>query len=230
MWIDVFATHASEFLFDGIDGCIVDTDIRISMPFRLFFVRFCSFARRKMLKGMKREISRTFVEIVFFAAGWVTDVHVVVHDDDEEGGKGSGVRVRVRVRFRKRRDWGRVIMEKRKSQFSFPAETLTSLSQSFVGSISHAQPRTATYLENGKMRWRNLTLHFGQVTFKSLLSFSFLNNNIDNTSTTTTTNNNHLTMADALEEAGETGGGASLAKDLFSGAVGGIAQVLIGKM
>lgn len=82
------------------------------------------------------------------------------------------------------------------------------------------------------MRWRNLTLHFGQVTFKSLLSFSFLNNNnINNTATTTTTtNNNTLTMADALEEAGETGGGASLAKDLFSGAVGGIAQVLIGKM
>lgn len=37
-------------------------------------------------------------------------------------------------------------------------------------------------------------------------------------------------MADALEEAGESGGAASLAKDLFSGAVGGIAQVLIGKM
>ena len=36
-------------------------------------------------------------------------------------------------------------------------------------------------------------------------------------------------MADALEEAGEAGGAASLAKDLFSGAVGGIAQVLIGK-
>lgn len=76
------------------------------------------------------------------------------------------------------------------------------------------------------MRWRNLTLHFGQVTSKSLLSFSFLNNN----NNTTTTTNNNLTMADALEEAGETGGGASLAKDLFSGAVGGIAQVLIGKM
>lgn len=189
-----------------------------------------------MLKGKKRERSRTFVEIVFFAAGWVTGVHVVVvHDDGdvlifgevEEGEKGRGVR----VRFRKRRDWGRVIMEKRKSQFSFPAETLRSLSESFVGSISHAQPRTATYLENGKMRWRNLTLHFGQVTSKSLLSFSFLNNN-NTTATTTTssTNNNNLTMADALEEAGETGGGASLAKDLFSGAVGGIAQVLIGKM
>lgn len=122
-------------------------------------------------------------------------------------------------------------MKKRKSQSSFPAETLTSLSQSFVGSISHAQPRAATPLENGKMRWRNLTLHFGQVTFKSLLSFSFLNNNNNiNTTTAATTNNNHLTMADALEEAGETGGGASLAKDLFSGAVGGIAQVLIGKM
>lgn len=66
------------------------------------------------------------------------------------------------------------------------------------------------------------------------LSFSFLNNNTinnNNTATTTTTStNNTLTMADALEEAGETGGGASLAKDLFSGAVGGIAQVLIGKM
>lgn len=36
-------------------------------------------------------------------------------------------------------------------------------------------------------------------------------------------------MADALEEAGEVGGAANVAKDLFSGAVGGIAQVLIGK-
>lgn len=81
------------------------------------------------------------------------------------------------------------------------------------------------------MRWRNLTLHFGQVTSKSLLSFSFLNNNnTKNNNNITTTTNNNLTMADALEEAGETGGGASLAKDLFSGAVGGIAQVLIGKM
>lgn len=123
-------------------------------------------------------------------------------------------------------------MEQRKSQFSFPAETSTSLSKSFVGSISHPQPHAATPLENRKLRWRNLTLHFGQVTSKSLLSFSFLNNNNsnNNTTATTTTNNHHLTMADALEEAGESGGGASLAKDLFSGAVGGIAQVLIGKM
>lgn len=107
-----------------------------------------------------------------------------------------------------------------------------NLDESFVGSISHPQPHAATPLENRKLRWRNLTLHFGQVTSKSLLSFSFLNNNNNNTTATTTTtnNNNHLTMADALEEAGETGGGASLAKDLFSGAVGGIAQVLIGKM
>lgn len=70
-----------------------------------------------MLKGLKRERSRTFVEIVFFAAGWVTGVHVVVvHDDGDVlifGGERRGVRVR--VRFRKRRDWGRVIMEKRKS-------------------------------------------------------------------------------------------------------------------
>lgn len=36
-------------------------------------------------------------------------------------------------------------------------------------------------------------------------------------------------MADALEEAGEVGGAANVAKDLFSGAVGGIAQVLIGQ-
>lgn len=35
-------------------------------------------------------------------------------------------------------------------------------------------------------------------------------------------------MSGALEEAGESGG-ARLVKDLFSGAVGGIAQVLIGK-
>lgn len=74
------------------------------MPFRLFFVGFCSFARRKMFKGKKRERSRTFVEIVFFAAGWVTGVHVVVvHDDGDVlifGGKRErrGVRVRVKVK------------------------------------------------------------------------------------------------------------------------------------
>lgn len=34
-------------------------------------------------------------------------------------------------------------------------------------------------------------------------------------------------MAEALEEAGEQGGSA-VVKDLFSGAVGGVAQVLIG--
>lgn len=47
-----------------------------------------------MLKGKKRERSRTFVEIVFFAAGWVTGVHVVVvHDDGDVlifGGEGRG--------------------------------------------------------------------------------------------------------------------------------------------
>lgn len=51
-----------------------------------------------MLKGKKRERSRTFVEIVFFAASWVTGVHVVVvHDDGDvlifrevdEGEKGN---------------------------------------------------------------------------------------------------------------------------------------------
>lgn len=47
-----------------------------------------------MLKGKKRERSRTFVEIVFFAAGWVTGVHVVVvvHDDGDVlilGGRGG---------------------------------------------------------------------------------------------------------------------------------------------
>lgn len=63
------------------------------MPFRLFLFLFCSFARRKMLKGKKRERSRTFVEIVFFAASWVTGVHVVVvHDGGDvlifgEGGR-----------------------------------------------------------------------------------------------------------------------------------------------
>lgn len=68
------------------------------------------------VKGEEKGNCRTFVEIVFFAAGWVTGVHVVVvHDDGEEGEKGSGVKVKVRVRFRKRRDWGRVIMEQRKS-------------------------------------------------------------------------------------------------------------------
>lgn len=37
-----------------------------------------------MIKGKKRERSRTFVEIVFFAACWVTGVHVVVvHDDGD---------------------------------------------------------------------------------------------------------------------------------------------------
>lgn len=182
-----------------------------------------------MLKGKKRERSRTFVEIVFFAAGWVTGVHVVVvRDDGEEGEKGSGVRVKVRVRFEKRRDWGRVIMEKRKSQLSFPAETLTSLSKKLCW---FHQPRTATNSHTlGK--WENAMAQFDTSLRPShvqviALSFSFLNNN---TTTTSTTTNNNLTMADALEEAGETGGGASLAKDLFSGAVGGIAQVLIGKM
>lgn len=81
-----------------------------------------------MSKGKKRERSRTFVEIVFFAACWVTGVHVVVVHDDGEVEEGEEGR-EVRVRFRKRREWGRVIMEKRKSQFSFPAETLTSLSK-----------------------------------------------------------------------------------------------------
>ena len=36
-----------------------------------------------------------------------------------------------------------------------------------------------------------------------------------------------VTMSDGLEERGEAGG-ASVLKDLFSGAVGGVAQVLIG--
>lgn len=36
-------------------------------------------------------------------------------------------------------------------------------------------------------------------------------------------------MAESLEEAGEVGGAGQVFKDLFSGAVGGIAQVLIGK-
>lgn len=50
-----------------------------------------------MLKGKKRERSRTFVEIVFFAAGWVTGVHVVVvHDDGDVlifgGEEGEGNR------------------------------------------------------------------------------------------------------------------------------------------
>lgn len=57
-----------------------------------------------MLEGKKRERSRTFVEIVFFAAGWVTGVHVVVvHDDGDVlilGGRRErrGVRVRVKVK------------------------------------------------------------------------------------------------------------------------------------
>lgn len=36
-------------------------------------------------------------------------------------------------------------------------------------------------------------------------------------------------MSGALEEANENGGGGKVLKDLFSGAVGGIAQVLIGE-
>lgn len=35
-------------------------------------------------------------------------------------------------------------------------------------------------------------------------------------------------MADALEEAREAANGLAVVKDLFSGAVGGVAQVLIG--
>lgn len=58
-----------------------------------------------MLKGKKRERSRTFVEIVFFAASWVTGVHVVVvHDDGDVlifGGEGSESESEVRVRFEK---------------------------------------------------------------------------------------------------------------------------------
>lgn len=188
------------------------------------FVGFCSFSRRIIdVKGEEKGRGRTFVEIVFFAASWVTGVHVVVvHDDGDVlilGGEGREVKGS-KSEIQKKKRLGASDNGKEKKSILIPC-------RSFVGSISHAQPRTATPLENGKMRWRNLTLHFGQVTSKSLLSFSFLNNN--NTNNTTTTNNN-LTMADALEEAGETGGGASLAKDLFSGAVGGIAQVLIGKM
>lgn len=37
-------------------------------------------------------------------------------------------------------------------------------------------------------------------------------------------------MAETLEEAGEQGGAGSVFKDLFSGAVGGVAQVLIGEL
>lgn len=70
------------------------------------------------VKGEEKGNSRTFVEIVFFAACWVTGVHVVVvHDDGDvlifggEGREGKGSE----SESEKRRDWGRVIMEKRKS-------------------------------------------------------------------------------------------------------------------
>lgn len=63
-----------------------------------------------MLKGKKRERSRTFVEIVFFAAGWVTGVHVVVvHGDGDVlvfGGKRGRRGVRVRVKVKKEENGG----------------------------------------------------------------------------------------------------------------------------
>lgn len=141
--------------------------------------------------------------------------------------------MRVRVRFRKKKRLGASDNGKEKKSIVIPCRNLDELVQKLCW---FHQPRTATNSHTlGK--WENAMAQFDTSLRPShvqviALSFSFLNNNnntINNTTTTTSTNNN-LTMADALEEAGETGGGASLAKDLFSGAVGGIAQVLIGKM
>lgn len=185
------------------------------------------------VKGMKRERSRTFVEIVFFAACWVAGVHVVVvHDDGEEGEKGSESESESESEIRKKKRLGASDNGKEKKSILIPCRNLDELVQKLCW---FHQPRTATNSHTlGK--WENAMAQFDTSLRPShvqviALSFSFLNNNnINNTTTTTTTKNIHLTMADALEEVGETGGGASLAKDLFSGAVGGIAQVLIGKM
>lgn len=187
-----------------------------------------------MLKGKKRERSRTFVEIVFFAAGWVTGAHVVVvHDDGDVlifGGKGERGS---ESEIQKKKRLGASDDGKEKKSILIPCRNLDELVQKLCW---FHQPRTATRSHRlGK--WETAMAQFDTSLRPShvqviALSFSFLNNNNTTTSTTNNTNNtnNNLTMADALEEAGETGGGASLAKDLFSGAVGGIAQVLIGKM
>lgn len=108
------------------------------------------------VKGMKRVRSRTFVEIVFFAAGWVTGVHddgdVLIFGEVDEGEKGRGVR----VRFRKRRDWGRVIMEKRKKSILIPCRNLDELVQKLC---CFHQPRTATNSHTlGK--WENAMAQF----------------------------------------------------------------------
>lgn len=181
-----------------------------------------------MLKGKKRDRSRTFVEIVFFAAGWVTGVHVVVvHDDGDVlifGGKGERGS---ESEIQKKKRLGASDDGKEKKSILIPCRNLDELVQKLCW---FHQPRTATRSHRlGK--WENAMAQFDTSLRPShvqviALSFSFLNNNTINTTAT----NNNLTMADVLEEAGETGGGASLAKDLFSGAVGGIAQVLIGKM
>lgn len=184
-----------------------------------------------MLKGKKRERSRTFVEIVFFAACWVTGVHddgdVLIFGEVEEGEKGSESESEIQ----KKKGLGASDNGKEKKSIVIPCRNLDELVQKLCW---FHQPRTATR-SHILGKWENAMAQFDTSLRPShvqviALSFSFLNNNISNNNNTTTTNNNHLTMADALEEAGETGGGASLAKDLFSGAVGGIAQVLIGKM
>lgn len=187
-----------------------------------------------MLKGKKRERSRTFVEIVFFAASWVAGVHddgdVLIFGEVEEGEKGNESESEIQ----KKKGLGASDNGKEKKSILIPCRNLDELVQKLCW---FHQPRTATR-SHILGKWENAMAQFDTSLRPShvqviALSFSFLNNNnINNTttSTTTTATNNNLTMADALEEAGETGGGASLAKDLFSGAVGGIAQVLIGKM
>lgn len=142
----------------------------------------------------------------------------------DEGEKGNESESEIQ----KKKGLGASDNGKEKKSILIPCRNLDELVQKLC---CFHQPRTATNSHTlGK--WENAMAQFDTSLRPShvqviALSFSFLNNN--NTINNTTTNNN-LTMADALEEAGETGGGASLAKDLFSGAVGGIAQVLIGKM
>lgn len=120
---------------------------------------------------------------------------------------------------------------KEKKSILIPCRNLDELVQKLCW---FHQPRTATR-SHILGKWETAMAQFDTSLRPShvqviALSFSFLNNNNTINNNNNTTTNNNLTMADALEEAGETGGGASLAKDLFSGAVGGIAQVLIGKM
>lgn len=140
-----------------------------------------------MLKGKKRERSRTFVEIVFFAACWVTGVHddgdVLIFGEVEEGEKGNESESEIQ----KKKRLGASDNGKEKKLIVIPCRNLDELVQKLCW---FHQPRTATRSHRlGK--WENAMAQFDTSLRPShvqviALSFSFLNNN-----TTTTTNNNH---------------------------------------